>query len=228
MFNFLGEKYQFCSEWNAFFKQEQSKEYFQVLEAKLQKEIHHKQIFPPIKSLFSIFESCPFSKIKVVILGQDPYHKLGQAHGMAFSVKDPTPIPPSLKNIFKEIYKDSPQPISGDLSQWAKQGVFLLNTTLTVEEKKPNSHKSIGWQTFTDAVIKKISTKNHVVFILWGSHAINKEKLINKKNNFILTGPHPSPLSAYRGFFGSDHFNKANAYLKQNNIRLINWKFTPV
>ncbi|MFY7918046.1 MAG: uracil-DNA glycosylase, partial [Chryseotalea sp.] len=183
-------------------------------------------VFPPGKEIFRAFDCCTFDELRVVILGQDPYHGAGQAHGLCFSVNQGIKPPPSLVNIFQEIKRDlcKEMPPHGDLTRWANQGVLLLNATLTVRESSPGSHQKKGWETFTDAVIKKISEeKEHVVFILWGAYAQKKTELINTEKHLILSSAHPSPFSADRGFFGNKHFSKANAYLKQNGLTEINW-----
>lgn len=183
-------------------------------------------VYPPQKSVFNAFELCLFENVKVVILGQDPYHGAGQAHGLCFSVQDGVRVPPSLQNIYKEIKGDLgiEIPQSGSLERWAKQGVLLLNATLTVEAGKPGSHQKIGWETFTDAVIKKISDeKEHVVFLLWGKYAQDKGAHIDIEKHLVLKAPHPSPLSAYTGFFGCKHFSKTNEYLKQYDQKPIEW-----
>ncbi len=183
-------------------------------------------IFPPASKIFAAFDLCPFSKVKVVIIGQDPYHGDGQANGLAFSVAPGIEIPPSLVNIFQEIHDDlgSPVPADGDLTRWAKQGVLLLNNSLTVRAHTPASHSSIGWDRVTDAAIKALSDKReHIVFLLWGSHAQRKLPLIDRNKHLVLTAPHPSPLSAYRGFFGCKHFSKTNSYLIANGINPILW-----
>ncbi len=183
-------------------------------------------IFPPASKIFAAFDLCPFSKVKVVIIGQDPYHGDGQANGLAFSVAPGIEIPPSLVNIFQEIHDDlgSPVPADGDLTRWAKQGVLLLNNSLTVRAHTPASHSSIGWDRVTDAAIKALSDKReHIVFLLWGSHAQRKLPLIDRNKHLVLTAPHPSPLSAYRGFFGCKHFSKTNSYLIATGIDPILW-----
>ncbi len=183
-------------------------------------------VFPAPQNVFKAFDLCPFDTVKVIILGQDPYHGRGQAQGLCFSVPDTVQIPPSLINIYKELHTDTgaPIPVSGDLTRWAEQGVLLLNATLTVLEGRAGSHQGIGWETFTDAVIKKISDeKEHVVFILWGKYAQSKQKLIDSEKHLILTAPHPSPLSAYAGFFGSKPFSKTNAYLEAHGKTPIAW-----
>jgi uracil-DNA glycosylase len=185
-----------------------------------------KVIYPPGKLIFNAFECTPFRQVKVVIIGQDPYHNPGQAHGLCFSVPDKVPPPPSLINIFKEIHDDLsvPVPASGNLEKWAREGVLLLNASLTVEENKPMSHSNIGWHVFTDEVIKHISAhKRHVVFMLWGKFAQNKEYLIDTSKHKILKAAHPSPLSAYNGFFGCRHFSKANSWLSEMGEKTIDW-----
>lgn len=184
-------------------------------------------VYPPARKIFSAFDSCPFNEVKVVILGQDPYHEPGQANGLCFSVADGVQMPPSLVNIFKEIQDDlkvTPY-ASGDLSRWARQGVLLLNSTLTVEAHRAGSHQGRGWETFTDAAIRELSEKRSgLVFILWGSYAIRKGAQIDRSRHLVLTSPHPSPLSAYRGFFGNHHFSQANAYLQQQGLTPIDWR----
>ena len=185
-----------------------------------------KTIYPEPKNLFNAFDSCPFEKVSIVILGQDPYHGADQAHGLCFSVPEGTASPPSLQNIFKEIKDDvgADPPPHGDLSRWAGQGVFLLNAILTVEARKPTSHHGIGWEEFTDHVIQLLSEKReNLVFMLWGNYAKQKQELINQEKHLILTSPHPSPYSASSGFFGCKHFSRANDYLKQNGKDLIQW-----
>jgi len=210
--------------WDTFFIEEESKEYYQVLQARVENSYQSKTIYPAKEDLYKAFELTPVHKIKVVIIGQDPYHGKNQAMGLSFSVPKTEKIPPSLVNIFKEINKDYDcEYTHGDLTRWAKEGVFLLNTTLTVEEGKPNSHKDFGWQAFTDNVIKYISKHcDHVVFMLWGNHAKSKQKLIDG-DHLILTTSHPSPLGAYRGFNGCRHFKKANDFLKRNEKEDIKW-----
>ena len=191
-------------------------------------------VYPEQQEVFRAFNETPLNSIKIVILGQDPYHGAGQAHGLAFSVPSGMPAPPSLKNIFKEVQADTNHQIKQrslaslfetDLSRWSKQGVFLLNSVLTVEAGKPASHANIGWEEFTDHVISTISeTQEHVVFMLWGNYAQGKKKLIDTKKHLILEAPHPSPLSAYRGFLGCKHFSKANKYLKKHNRQEIIWQ----
>lgn len=184
------------------------------------------KVFPPPKEIFNAFNHCPINSVKVVILGQDPYHGPRQAHGLAFSVRPGVPFPPSLSNIFKEIESDlgKPLPLNGDLTRWADQGVFLLNATLTVRAHQAGSHQKKGWEEFTDEVIRAISDqREHVVFFLWGAYAQKKSILIDASKHLILKAPHPSPLSSYRGFFGCKHFSKANEYLIANGITPIDW-----
>jgi uracil-DNA glycosylase len=176
--------------------------------------------------VFNAFLQCPFDEIRVVILGQDPYHGVGQAHGLAFSVPDGVSLPPSLQNIYKELEKDLgiEIPLSGNLERWAKQGVLLLNATLTVEGGKAGSHQGLGWETFTDTVIKKVSgEKENIVFLLWGKYAQEKGAHIDTTRHLVLTAAHPSPFSAYNGFFNCRHFSKTNMYLKKYNIKEIEW-----
>lgn len=212
--------------WKAALQEEFNKPYFQELAEFVRQEYQTKRIFPAPQDIFRAFELTPFDQVKVVILGQDPYHGPGQAHGLCFSVNPNIATPPSLVNIFKEMNADLGLPIPGhgNLEQWAKQGVFLLNATLTVVAHLAGSHQNKGWETFTDAVIKLIADqKEHVVFILWGAYAQNKAWMIDEQKHLILTAPHPSPLSAHRGFFGSKPFSKTNAYLKEHGIEPIQW-----
>ena len=185
-----------------------------------------KQIYPPPKQIFNAFDSCPFDTVSVVILGQDPYHGHGQAHGLSFSVPDGKSPPPSLQNIFKEIQDDigTPPPSGGNLTHWAQQGVFLLNAILTVEARKPASHHTLGWEQFTDDVIRLLSDKKeHLVFMLWGNYAKQKQNLINSEKHSVLTAAHPSPYSAMNGFFGCKHFSRANDYLKEHGKTTVVW-----
>lgn len=212
--------------WRLRLKEEFEKEYFLKLTNFVRQEYKNNVVFPPGKLIFNAFDSCSFDNLKVVILGQDPYHEPGQAQGLAFSVPQGVRIPPSLQNIYKEIHDDvgSAIPQSGDLSRWVKQGVLLLNATLTVRQHIAGSHQKQGWETFTDAVIKIISQqKEHVVFILWGSYAISKQYLIDQNKHLILKSVHPSPLSAHRGFFGNHHFSRTNQFLIKHNITPIQW-----
>ncbi len=212
--------------WQKALKKEFDKPYFADLTKKVRQAYLDEVIYPHPKNIFNAFSLCPFSKVKVVILGQDPYHGPGQAHGLCFSVPDSEKIPPSLKNIYKEIKSDigSEIPQSGNLERWAKQGVLLLNATLTVRAGVAGSHQGLGWETFTDTIIKTISDqKEHVVFLLWGKYAQAKASLINSEKHLILTAPHPSPLSAHNGWFGSRHFSQTNTYLKKHDQNPIEW-----
>ena len=212
--------------WQEVLQVEFDKPYFESLVSFVKQEYASSTIFPPAGQIFSAFNTCPFSNVKVVILGQDPYHGPGQAHGLCFSVNDGIQFPPSLQNIFKEITSDLgiPAPKTGNLTRWAEQGVLLLNATLTVRASQAGSHQGKGWEEFTDAVIKTISEKaENVVFILWGSYAIKKKSLINTSKHCILTAPHPSPLSSYRGFFGCKHFSQTNTYLTSKGKQPIEW-----
>ena len=212
--------------WKILLSDEFNKNYFIELKQFLLEEKKQHIIYPRGSDIFNAFNFTPFEKIKVVILGQDPYHGNRQAHGLSFSVPDGVKKPPSLKNIFKELAEDLQIPIAktGNLTSWAKQGVLLLNATLTVRSKKAGSHQKKGWEKFTDAIIQKISTeKEGVIFLLWGRFAQDKVKLIDKNKHQILTAPHPSPFSAYSGFFGCKHFSKTNAILKEQGLIEINW-----
>ena len=213
--------------WHNVLKKEFSKDYFKKIINIIIHEYKNKDIFPPYNLIFNAFNLTKLEKIKVVIIGQDPYHGTGQANGLCFSVSNRQEAPPSLRNIFKELKDDMNinTPNSGSLKHWAKEGVFLLNTILTVESGKANSHKGVGWETFTESVIKLISLKmNNIVFLLWGKHAHDKEKLINSNKHLILKASHPSPLSSYRSFFGCKHFSKTNKYLVDNGKKGIMWK----
>lgn len=214
--------------WRKILTAEYKKEYFIQLTKRIQELYRSKEtkVFPPKDLIFNAFTHCHFDNIKVVILGQDPYHKQGQAHGLSFSVPEDVQIPPSLQNIYKEIQADIGVliPKSGNLERWANQGVLLLNSSLTVEAHSACSHSDIGWKQFTDAVIQKISDeKEHVVFLLWGSYAQAKGKNIDTQKHLALTAPHPSPLSSYRGFFGCKHFSQTNKYLNDHGMKPINW-----
>ena len=212
--------------WNEILAEEMQKDYYQELQAFVQKRRAEVRVFPEEKNVFNALELTPFESVKVVILGQDPYHGFGQAHGLSFSVQKGTPLPPSLKNIYKELQEDigGELPTEGDLSHWAKQGVLLLNTVLTVEEGNANSHKGMGWERLTNRLIESLNELNHpVIFILWGKPAQDKEKLITNPNHVILKAPHPSPLSAYRGFFGSKPFSRVNDILIQQGQTPIRW-----
>lgn len=212
--------------WKKVLQEEFDKEYFASLVDFVRNAYKTTKVYPKGANIFNAFNLCPFDNVKLVIIGQDPYHEEGQAQGLCFSVPDDVAIPPSLGNIYKELHDDLGMeiPKSGDLTRWAQQGVLLLNATLTVQAHQAGSHQGKGWETFTDAVIKIVSEKReNVVFLLWGAYAIKKSALIDKTKHFILTSPHPSPLSAYRGFFGNKHFSKANNYLREHGILEINW-----
>lgn len=206
-----------------------SPEHLSLLSDRIATAYAHETIYPAYSDIFSAFTLCPFDSVRVIIIGQDPYHGKGQAHGLAFSVPDSQPIPPSLRTIFKEIKEDEhltktlSQP-TGNLTRWAQQGVLLLNTTLTVQAHTPASHKAIGWSTVTDAAIRALSDKKrHLVFLLWGTHAQQKQSLIDTTKHLVLTAPHPSPLSAYRGFLGCRHFSQTNTYLQTHGVPEIQW-----
>ena len=213
--------------WNEILAEEMQKDYYQELQAFVQKRRAEVRVFPEENNVFNALELTPFESVKVVILGQDPYHGFGQAHGLSFSVQKGTPLPPSLKNIYKELQEDigGELPTEGDLSHWAKQGVLLLNSVLTVEEGNANSHKGMGWERLTNRLIESLNELTRpVIFILWGKPAQDKEKLITNPNHIILKAPHPSPLSAYRGFFGSKPFSRVNDILIQQGQTPICWK----
>lgn len=216
--------------WKDLLEDEFKKPYFLDLRKFLESQrVARRKIYPPQKQIFNALNLTPFEQVKVVILGQDPYHGPGQAHGLSFSVRGNTPLPPSLKNILKEIQAEFgfKAPKSGDLTQWAKQGVLLLNATLTVEEGKAGSHQNRGWEHFTDRIIQLLNERRKgLVFVLWGSFAQKKAEFIDKKRHLILKSVHPSPLSANRGFFGNAHFSKANQYLKSKGIAAIDWNLT--
>lgn len=212
--------------WQQRLQPEFDKPYFEKLTDFVRHEYATKTIYPPGSQIFAAFDACPFDRVKVVILGQDPYHEPNQAHGLCFSVNDHIPFPPSLQNIFKEIESDLgiPVPKSGNLTRWARQGVLLLNATLTVEAHRAASHQGKGWETFTDAVIHKLAEeREHLVFILWGAYAQRKGEFIDRNRHLVLQSPHPSPLSAHRGFFGNHHFSQTNAYLVAHGIEPIQW-----
>ena len=213
--------------WKQRLMDEFSASYFAQLKEFLVEEKNRFKIFPPGSQIFNAFNFTPFDKVKVVIIGQDPYHGPGQAHGLCFSVPDGIQQPPSLQNIFKEISQDLgiPMPASGNLEKWAKQGVLLLNATLTVRARQAGSHQNRGWEQFTDSAIRKLSEeREHLVFLLWGNYAIAKRELIDESKHLILTSPHPSPFSANRGFFGNRHFSKTNNYLREHGIQEIDWR----
>lgn len=212
--------------WKNLLSEEFEKDYFKKLVAFIKEEYSSHKIFPPGKLIFSAFDQTPFENLKVVIIGQDPYHGPGQAHGLCFSVPKGVQFPPSLQNIFKERESDLgiPFPSEGNLEYWADQGVLLLNATLTVRAKSPGSHQNKGWENFTDAVIQKIHAhKKGIVFILWGAYAQKKGQFIDRKEHFVIESPHPSPFSVHRGFFGSKPFSKCNAYLQSKGKEKINW-----
>jgi uracil-DNA glycosylase len=212
--------------WKKRLKKEFEKPYFVQLTEFVRAEYQTQRIYPPAKMLFNAFDACPFDAIKVVIIGQDPYHGAGQANGLCFSVNDGVALPPSLLNIFKEIEADIAVPIpkSGNLQRWATQGVMLLNATLTVREAQPGSHQNKGWEQFTDSVIALINAeKENVVFMLWGAYAQKKETMIDTDKHLVLKSAHPSPLSAHRGFLGCKHFSKANKYLADKGLAPIIW-----
>ena len=215
------------SSWQNVLTEEFEKNYFHSLISFVKNEYLSKKCFPKGSQIFSAFDHCPFDELKVVIIGQDPYHGVGQANGLCFSVNDGIPFPPSLINIFKEIVTNLniPNPKTGNLERWADQGVLLLNATLTVKEGEAGSHQGKGWEQFTDAVIQKISTeKENIVFLLWGSFAKQKGSKIDRTKHFVLETGHPSPLSANRGlWFGNKHFSKTNEYLIRKNLKPINW-----
>ena len=213
-------------DWQPLLAKEFRKNYFIKLHLFILEENKKYNVYPEYKDIFNAFKLCSFKKLKVVIIGQDPYHKVGQAHGLAFSVKTKNQHPPSLKNILTELKNDINinNLNNGDLSNWAKQGVLLLNSLLTVRENEPTSHQNIGWEKFTNHVIQLISDqKNNIVFLIWGKHAAEKIRYIDKAKHHILISSHPSPLSAYRGFFGSNHFSRTNNFLIEKNIKPINW-----
>ncbi len=215
------------NDWDLALDEEFKKDYFLKIMEFIDEEYDNKTIYPPYDDIFNAFKLTPLHNVKVVILGQDPYHEFGQAHGLAFSTPEGRPIPRSLKNIFKEINEEFSYPIpeSGCLEDWAKQGVFLLNTVLTVEDGNANSHSKCGWQTFTDNVISLLNDQNQpIVFLLWGKQAEKKKELITNPNHLVLITSHPSPFSARRGFFGSNHFKQANEFLKENDLKEIDWK----
>lgn len=212
--------------WKERLQNEFDKPYFEQLTQFVRSEYQTQTIYPPAGLIFNAFNLCPFSKVKVVIIGQDPYHGVGQAHGLCFSVQDGVQFPPSLRNIFKEINADTgaPIPLSGNLTRWAEQGVLLLNATLTVRADQAGSHQKHGWETFTDAVIRILAAeRQNIVYILWGAFAQQKAAMVNRAQNLVLESVHPSPLSASRGFFGNHHFSRANQYLVEHGMKPIEW-----
>lgn len=215
-----------AEDWKEILKDEFSKPYFEELVSFVKQEYASGEVFPAGRNIFRAFDKCPFDKLKVVIIGQDPYHGEGQANGLCFSVSEGVPFPPSLKNIFKEVSDDigTPIPRSGELDRWAEQGVLMLNAVLTVRAHNAASHAGRGWEKFTDAVVKAIAErKQGVVYMLWGSYAQRKGAIANPKQNLILHAVHPSPLSAYRGFFGCKHFSQANNYLVSIGKEPVQW-----
>ena len=220
-------KVQIEESWRERLQGEFDKPYFEQLTAFVRQEYMQRVVYPPAKLIFNAFNLCPFHRVKVVLIGQDPYHGPGQAQGLCFSVNEGVKFPPSLVNIFKELESDLgvPTPRSGSLEHWARQGVFLLNATLTVREHEAGSHQNRGWEEFTDAVIRCLATeREHLVFILWGSYAQRKGAFIDRGRHLVITSPHPSPLSAYHGFFGTKPFSRTNDYLVANGQEPIQWE----
>lgn len=213
--------------WKERLEEEFHKPYFEQLTQAVRREYTISTCYPPGRLIFNAFDLCPFNQVKVVIIGQDPYHEPGQAHGLSFSVQDGVPFPPSLQNIFKEIHDDLGReiPTTGNLERWARQGVLLLNATLTVRAHQANSHSALGWQQFTDAAIRALAShREHVVYMLWGSYARSKSYMIDKTRNLVLESVHPSPLSANRGgWFGQHQFSRCNEYLRQHGVEPIEW-----
>jgi uracil-DNA glycosylase len=226
MFDKLQMFFNYDSDWEVFLKKIIQDPKHLVLWDKVNEAYANSLVFPPKELVFNAFRLCPFSKIKVVIIGQDPYHGIGQAQGLSFSVPKNFPLPPSLKNIYKELYNDLKifPAHQGDLSKWAQQGVLLLNSTLTVFANQPNSHAKYGWESFTDQIISELSEqKQHLVFILWGNYAQKKKYLIDENKHLCLMGAHPSPLGAYKGFFNQQYFSRTNEYLNKYFSETINW-----
>ena len=220
-----------CNDWLEPLKPEFSKEYYKKLYYTIMDEYKKHLVFPPADDVFNAYSLTPLKDVKVVIIGQDPYHNVGQAHGLCFSVRPDVEIPPSLVNIYKELQDDLGCyiPNNGYLVKWAKQGVLLLNTVLTVRAHQANSHRGLGWEEFTDATIRVLNEQNRpIVFILWGTPAQKKKAMLNNPKHLILEAPHPSPLSAYRGFFGSKPFSKTNEFLIQNQLEPIDWQIENV
>ncbi|MCI9009251.1 MAG: uracil-DNA glycosylase [Lachnospiraceae bacterium] len=215
------------NDWLEPLKPEFSKPYYKELYQKVQEEYNTRQIFPPADDIFNAFDLTPLSEVKVVILGQDPYHDVGQAHGLCFSVKPDVKTPPSLVNIYKELQSDLGCyiPNNGYLEKWAKQGILLLNTVLTVRAHQANSHRGIGWEEFTDAAIRVLDEQDHpIVYLLWGKPAQKKKSMLHNPKHLILTAAHPSPLSAHNGFFGCKHFSQTNAFLEEHGLTPIDWQ----
>lgn len=218
---------QIGNDWDELLADEFQKDYYKELRKFLIAEYNSRRIYPPMEDIFNALKYTPYHSVKAVILGQDPYHGAGQAHGLCFSVKRGTPPPPSLQNIFKEIHDELglPIPPHGELTAWAKNGVLLLNTSLTVREGSPNSHRGHGWEILTDRVIELLNQREQpIVFLLWGGNARSKARLITEPRHLVLQCAHPSPLSAYNGFFGCGHFRKADEFLKNNGIEPVNWQ----
>ena len=212
--------------WKEKLQSEFDKDYFRTLTDFVRQEYHTHTVYPPGRLIFNAFNLCPYPDVKFVIIGQDPYHGPGQAHGLCFSVNEGVPFPPSLVNIFKEIKNDvgTEPPANGDLTRWERQGVLLLNATLTVRAHQAGSHQGRGWETFTDAVIRLLAEeREHLVFLLWGNYAIRKGAFIDRNRHLVLTSAHPSPLSAYHGFFGNHHFSRTNEYLRLHGETEIVW-----
>lgn len=221
----------FGNDWDEILHDEMQKSYFQELMEALTQEYKEETIYPPKELLFTALKLTPYNETRVVILGQDPYHGAGQAHGLSFSVMPGVRIPPSLRNIYTELKEDMsvPVPNHGSLNHWAEQGVLLLNTVLTVREGKPGSHKKLGWEKFTDTIMKKLNERTvPMVFILWGNHAQQKGSFIDQDRHRVIQSMHPSPLSAYRGFFGSRPFSQTNQYLESNGLESIDWNITDI
>ncbi|WP_310550210.1 uracil-DNA glycosylase [Paenibacillus glufosinatiresistens] len=216
----------FGNDWDEVLREETQQPYFQELRYTLAREYKQYQVYPPKELLFTALRLTPYAETRAVILGQDPYHGPGQAEGLSFSVKPGVRVPPSLRNIYTELHDDLgvPVPNHGSLASWAKEGVLLLNAVLTVREGQPNSHKGLGWERFTDAIMDKLNDRpDPMVFILWGSHAQQKGSFIDKSRHLVIQSPHPSPFSAHRGFLGSRPFSRANAFLKEHGLRPIDW-----
>lgn len=226
VYNFYDMNVRIGESWKEKLADEFEKPYFSALTQFVRDEYSNNVVYPPARLIFNAFDLCPFDSVKVVIIGQDPYHGPGQAHGLCFSVNDGVQFPPSLRNIFTEIHDDlgKPVPASGNLTRWARQGVLLLNATLTVRQHQAGSHQGKGWEQFTDAVISRLNAdRENLVFILWGSYAQRKGAVIDRNRHLVLTSVHPSPLSAYSGFFGNHHFSQANKWLKSHGMGEIDW-----